>query len=101
MGKPSEKGCRGATVTTARHLCRTQIDRFKTALRDDSPLTIGCTQEAALFDEELAGEAGRKAPDHLREYSRNSGLVGRHVERWAENGSPSGCGGCRLCRPLR
>ena len=60
-GEAIEKGCRGATVTTARHLCRTQIDRFKTALRDDSPLTIGCTQEAALFDE-VAGEAGRKAP---------------------------------------
>ena len=55
------KGCRGSKITTARHLCRTQIDRFQAALRNDGPLTIACTQEAALFDE-LAGEAGRKTP---------------------------------------
>jgi ferredoxin len=55
------KGCRGSKITTARHLCRTQIDRFQAALRNDGPLTIACTQEAALFDE-LAGEAQRKTP---------------------------------------
>ena len=59
--KAIAKGCRGSKITTARHLCRTQIDRFQAALRNDGPLTIGCTQEAALFDE-LAGEAGRKTP---------------------------------------
>ena len=59
-GKAIEKGCRGAKVTTARDLCRTQIDSFRTAIRNDGPLTIGCTQEAALFDE-VAEEAGRKA----------------------------------------
>jgi ferredoxin len=59
-GKAIEKGCRGAKVTTARDLCRTQIETFRTAIRSEGPLTIGCTQEAPLFDE-VAEEAGRKA----------------------------------------
>jgi ferredoxin len=54
-------GCRGATVTTARHLCRSEIDRFQAALEDEAPLTVACTQESALFDE-VAEEAGRASP---------------------------------------
>ena len=60
-GETIQRGCRGANVTTARHLCRTQIDRFQAALQRDGRLTIGCTQEAALFDE-VANEAGRTSP---------------------------------------
>jgi ferredoxin len=54
-------GCRGANVTTARHLCRSEIHRFQAALKDEAPLTVACTQEAALFDE-VAGEAGHIGP---------------------------------------
>jgi ferredoxin len=54
-------GCRGTHVTTARHLCRGEIHRFQAALKDEAPLTVACTQEAALFDE-VAEEAGRLDP---------------------------------------
>ena len=55
------KGCHGAKLTTARHLCRAEIERFRILAGDAAPLTIACTQEPSLFDE-VAGEAGRTAP---------------------------------------
>jgi ferredoxin len=55
------KGCRGAAVTTGRHLCRSEIHRFQAALKDEAPLTVACTQESVLFDE-VAEEAGRESP---------------------------------------
>ena len=53
------KGCQnsGATLKTARHLCRSQTACFMALLEEGRPLTIGCTQEAPLF-QELAEEAG-------------------------------------------
>ena len=45
------RGCRGAQVTTARQLCRAELDRFLTMAAKDEPLTVACTQEAALFSE--------------------------------------------------
>jgi ferredoxin len=53
-------GCRGAKVTTARHLCRAEIERFRAMAGESAALTIACTQESALFDE-VAAEAGRTA----------------------------------------
>lgn len=53
--------CGGAKVATARHLCRAEIERFRAMAGAPGPLTIGCTQESALFDE-VAGETGRTAP---------------------------------------
>ena len=38
-------GCREAKVTTARHLCRAEIERFRTMAGKPGPLTIACTQE--------------------------------------------------------
>jgi ferredoxin len=49
------KACRG-TVATSRHLCRAELDRFRTAVAAGEPLTVGCTQEAPLFSE-IAGDA--------------------------------------------
>jgi ferredoxin len=60
-GQAVRHACRGATVATAKNLCRSEIGRFRSLAGGDDPLTIGCTQEAALFDE-VAGEAGRGAP---------------------------------------
>ena len=48
------RGC-GAQVTTANHLCRTQIGRFQSAIAAGEPIIVGCTQEAPLFSE-IAGE---------------------------------------------
>ena len=55
------KACRGAHVTTARQLCRAELERMRALAGDAGPLTIACTQEAALFDE-AASEAGRTSP---------------------------------------
>ena len=53
-------GCRGASLSTARQLCRAELHRFQAALADEAPVTVACTQETAVFDE-VAEEAGRKA----------------------------------------
>lgn len=53
--------CPGPAVTTARHLCRTEIERFRSMAGNAAALTIACTQESALFDE-VAEAVGRTAP---------------------------------------
>jgi ferredoxin len=45
------RGCKGAHVTSARHLCRAEIERFRTAVTGEAPLIVGCTQEAPLFSD--------------------------------------------------
>jgi ferredoxin len=60
-GQILRRVCRGGTVATARNLCRAELDRFRVLAGNGGPLTIGCTQEAALFDE-VAAEAGRTSP---------------------------------------
>jgi ferredoxin len=53
-------GCR-SEPTTATQLCRAELDRFRAIAAEDTPLTVGCTQEAALFSE-VAAESGRANP---------------------------------------
>ncbi len=53
--------CRGAEVTAGRQLCRAELERFRAAAGAGEPLTVACTQEAALFSE-IADEVGRRAP---------------------------------------
>src|SRR6516164_6530857 len=55
------RGCRGTGVTTARQLCRSELDRFRALAGEATPLTVGCTQEAPLFSE-VAAEKGRTSP---------------------------------------
>src|SRR6266480_4763106 len=50
--------CPGATVETARQLCRAEIEKFRAAAASGGAMTVACTQEAPLFSEaadELAG----------------------------------------------
>src|SRR6266850_4340086 len=54
------RACR-ASVTTAHHLCRAEIDRFRATAATGEPLIVGCTQEAPLFSE-VAGELDKPAP---------------------------------------
>ncbi|HEX9470639.1 MAG TPA: 4Fe-4S binding protein [Bradyrhizobium sp.] len=54
------RGCRCET-TTATELCRAELDRFRTIAAEDTPLTVACTQEAALFSA-AAGDGGRTSP---------------------------------------
>src|SRR5262245_23814576 len=56
-GGAIKRACRDVNVTTARQLCRAELDRFRAAARREAPLTVACTQEAPLFSE-VAGEAG-------------------------------------------
>src|SRR5690349_10176300 len=46
-----QRGCRGAEVSTARQLCRGELDKFRAAAASGEPLIVGCTQEAPLFSE--------------------------------------------------
>ncbi len=52
------KGCRNGPLETATQLCRAEIERFRKAVATGEPITVGCTQEAALFSE-IADEAGQ------------------------------------------
>ena len=51
------RGCKDGDIRLARHLCRSEFSIFQAMLAEGSPLTVGCTQEAPLFDE-AASEAG-------------------------------------------
>ena len=53
------KACISADISTFRHLCRSETEKFRAALQDGTAITVGCTQEAPRFSE-LAGE--RDAP---------------------------------------
>ncbi|AOG06795.1 4Fe-4S binding protein [Bosea sp. RAC05] len=45
------RGCKGADIRTARHLCRNQTELFTRALGESAAVTVACTQEAPLFEE--------------------------------------------------
>src|SRR6266851_8151030 len=52
------RGCRSSQVTTARQLCRTELERFRAAAAGGDPLIVACTQEAPLFSEIAAAHQG-------------------------------------------
>jgi ferredoxin len=43
------RGCGGSQITTARQLCRAELDRYRAAVAAGDALVVGCTQEAPLF----------------------------------------------------
>ena len=51
------RGCKDGDIRLARHLCRSEFSIFQAMLGEGRPLTVGCTQEAPLFDE-AASETG-------------------------------------------
>src|SRR6266446_10102748 len=55
------RGCRSSQVTTARQLCRTELDRFREAACSGDPVIVACTQEAPLFAE--IAEADKSGAD--------------------------------------
>ena len=55
-GSAVRQGCRGAEVSTARQLCRAELEKFRAAAAGGGPLIVGCTQETPLFSE-VAGSA--------------------------------------------
>jgi ferredoxin len=50
-------GCHSQPIT-ATQLCRAEVDRFRSIAAQDGPVTVACTQEAALFSD-IAAQAGR------------------------------------------
>ncbi|MCW3474162.1 4Fe-4S dicluster domain-containing protein [Limobrevibacterium gyesilva] len=50
------RGC-GGELRQSDHLCRTRLEAFRAALAEGRPITVGCTQEAPLF-QEVADAAG-------------------------------------------
>lgn len=50
-GEALARGCKGGEVRIARHLCRTQTEIFTKLLGERDAITVGCTQEAPLFEE--------------------------------------------------
>ena len=50
-------GCHSELIT-ATQLCGAELDRFRSIAAQDRPVTVACTQEAALFSD-IAAQAGR------------------------------------------
>ena len=75
------RGCKGAQVKDARHLCRTEVETFRAELAAGAPITVACTQEAPLFSE-IASEvapAAEIAFANIREHagwSKDAKLAG-------------------------
>jgi ferredoxin len=74
------RGCR-SEATIATRLCRAELDRFRSIAAQDTPLTVGCTQESQMFSD-VAAEGGRANPikfANLREtagWSTEAGQAG-------------------------
>jgi ferredoxin len=75
------RGCRGAQVATAHHLCRAEIDRFRSLVAKGGPIVVGCTQEAPLFAE-VADENENAAPLTFVNLRETSG--------WSDQGAAAG-----------
>src|SRR6266576_430175 len=50
-------GCHSEPITATK-LCGAEVDRFRSIAAQDGPVTVACTQEAALFSD-IAAQAGR------------------------------------------
>jgi len=56
-----QRGCGNHQVTTAVQLCGKELDLFRRLSAEATPLTVGCTHQAALFSR-VASEGGRLDP---------------------------------------
>ena len=75
------RSCREKQVTTARQLCRSELDRFRSLAGGMAPLTVGCTQEARLFSE-VAAESGRTGSISYANLRESAG--------WSSEGTEAG-----------
>src|ERR1700738_1907042 len=46
-----KRGCRPQIVSTARQLCRAELDKFRAAAAGEGPLLVGCVQGGPLCSE--------------------------------------------------
>ncbi|MCS6890341.1 MAG: 4Fe-4S dicluster domain-containing protein [Rhodovarius sp.] len=61
------QGCAGQEIRGAVQLCRQQLDRFRAALGEGRPITVACTQEQAVFEQEAEDSATPLAFANIRE----------------------------------
>jgi ferredoxin len=76
-----ERGCRGAKIEVARELCRGEVERFRATAASGGVVTVGCTQEAALFSEVAAEMAGAADPAFVNV---------REMAGWSADGTNAG-----------
>src|ERR1700730_18153339 len=62
-----KRGCHAQTVSTARQLCRAELDQFCPAAVGEGPLPVGCVQEAPLFSELVEERDGGVTFVNIRE----------------------------------
>jgi ferredoxin len=83
-GRALARGCanaNGSELRTAEQLCQAQLDRFLAALGEARPVTVACTAQAPLFQQE-AEEAG---------FARPLSFVNvRETAGWSEEGKAAG-----------
>jgi ferredoxin len=60
-------GCRNGKLVTGRQFCGAELGRFRELVATKSPITMGCTQEAPLFDETAGESCGNVKFVNLRE----------------------------------
>ena len=72
--KALAKVCGGETPEIATQLCRSQLDRFESAISEEDALLVACTQEVPIFlsaleeqEEEIEGESKDVAFVNIRE----------------------------------
>src|SRR5258708_31728061 len=73
-------GCNSEPIT-ATQLCRGELDRFRSIAAQDGPVTVACTQEAALFSD-IAAQAGRVGPIQFANIRETAG--------WSSEGAQAG-----------
>jgi ferredoxin len=79
--KAVAKACPGATVKTARHLCRSEISGFSEIAGKTGQLIVACTQEAPLF---------RDVVDENSLPARLSFVNIRETAGWSSEGGKAG-----------
>src|SRR6267143_6025301 len=73
-------GCH-SEPTTATQLCGAELDRFRSIAAQDGPVTVACTQEAALFSD-IAAQTGRVGSVQLANIRETAG--------WSSEGAHAG-----------
>src|SRR5215212_3910025 len=63
----ARRGCRNSEIATFTQLCRAELNQFRNAATTQGSLTVGCTQEAALFSDQAGERRQRIEFVNLRE----------------------------------
>jgi ferredoxin len=73
-----KRGCCRSEIVEFHQLCQAELDQFRSAVRAERPLVVGCTQQAPLFANEAAARSAKIDFVNLRETSGWS-IEGAHA----------------------